>query len=186
MIVLRPNRSLDAALAFETYGCFLNPARASLSFVRAKDSRLVTSDTGENAVFLITGCVGETYLRTPYSSGYDSDKRVYRLRLVPLSQEFQLVVAYLGNAFGVRDLAGPVSGPTFALSTRKEGASSGCKCFLEDVHISSYTNNNLAPKKYSGTHLSKYSSPSKGRSSSKINMDNYPSFLDFDQPGMSC
>jgi hypothetical protein len=126
------DRNLDAALAFEHYGCFLNPARASLSFVRAKDSRLVTSDTGENAVFLITGCVGDTYLRTPYSTGYDSDKRVHRLRLVLLSQEFQLTVAYLGNAFGVHDLVGPVSGPTFALSTRKEGASSGCKFFMEN------------------------------------------------------
>ena len=47
----------------------------------------------------------------------------------------------------------------------------------------SSTDHNLAPKKYSGAHLSKYSSPMK--SSSKMNMDNYPSFLNFDQPGMS-
>lgn len=96
------------------------------------------------------------------------------------------MVVYSGNTFGVQDLAGPVTGPTFVLSTWKEGASSACEFFMDNLCTYSCTNYNLAPKKYSGAHLSKYSSPVKGESSSKINIDNYPSYLNFNQPGMSC
>jgi hypothetical protein len=117
-------------LAFESIACFVNPAHAKLSYVKTQDSRLVVASTGDNAVFLVTGCIAKSFLRQPYNSGYSTDKPVHHLRIVPMSQEFQIALAYIGNAFGVRDLAGPMSGPTFALSTQKEGAGTGCESLI--------------------------------------------------------
>lgn len=62
---------------------------------------LVTSGAGETAVFLVTGAVAESHLREPYELGYSTDKWVHHLRIVPFSQEFQIAMAYLGNAFNL-------------------------------------------------------------------------------------
>lgn len=119
-------RNLDAALAFDSLECFINPSCAGLDMVTTRETHLVTS-AGEMAVFLVTGAVAESHLREPYKSGYSTDKCVHHLRIVPFAQEFQIAMAYIGNAFNLQELVAPVGGPTFVLSSRKEGAGSSCE-----------------------------------------------------------
>jgi hypothetical protein len=88
------------------------------------------SSSGNNTVFLVTGVVAESFLREPFDSGYTGDKCVHQLWIIPFSQEFQLLVAYLGASFGLQEMVGPVAGPTFNLSTRKEGATSVCESWF--------------------------------------------------------
>jgi hypothetical protein len=96
----------------------------------AQDGQLVMADTRENAVFLIPGLIEESYLCTPFESTYSGGSFcVHRIQLAPISQEFHLAIAYLGNAFGVQDLAGPIVGSGIYLSTRKEGSTTNCAQF---------------------------------------------------------
>jgi hypothetical protein len=123
------NRNFFHALNFTNLGCFVNPVLAPLSIVEVRERRLVMAGTQENAVFFLTGLVQGSYLRTPYVSMYNLDSsRVHRLELAPFGGQFRRAIAYLGTAFGVSEMAGPIVDSHVNISTRKEGAASTCQC----------------------------------------------------------
>jgi hypothetical protein len=119
--------NFSKALSFANFGCFVNPAQAALSFVETRDTRLVMKDSLDTAVFFLTGLVEQCHLRSPYEWSYQGGtSRVHRLGLAPLGDEFRRAIDYLGGAFGVRELAGPIVECHINLSTRKEGAGTAC------------------------------------------------------------
>ena len=117
---------LLSALEFISYDCFINPSRAPLSLVKKKDDRLVMSDRPDNtAVLLITGLAVDSNLIEPYKHTYmGNTTRVKRLLLWPFSQEFELAISYIGNAWGVEHVSIPINGGIFKFSTRKDTAQS--------------------------------------------------------------
>jgi hypothetical protein len=173
------------ALAFENYGCFINPARASLSCVRMREGRLLIADTLETAVLFMTGLVQQSYLRFPHESSYNHETTmVHRLELAPFGDEFRRSIAYIGNAFHVREMAGPIVGSHVNLSTRKQGGrSSGCECSISDKTLGSHKIL-IAPVKKTSVGA-KYMSPSKTDRASTMATGSYPPFLLFDEKGKS-
>ncbi|KAF8333775.1 hypothetical protein F5887DRAFT_1079947 [Amanita rubescens] len=119
-------QQLSAAVKFTSCLPFINPSRASPDLVVYDGGKICfsgeNSKLGKNAVFLTTGLIVDSQLRTPADSVINPGHKVRQVLLLPFGGEIQRLLAFIGTVFSTDEFVCLLESGSLILTTRRDGA----------------------------------------------------------------
>ncbi|KAF8327493.1 hypothetical protein F5887DRAFT_919560 [Amanita rubescens] len=119
-------QQLAAAVKFTYTLPFVNPSRASPALVTYDAGKICfkgeNSKHGRNVVFITTGLIVDSQLKTPGDSTINPGHKIRQVLLLPFAGEVQRLLAYIGTVFETEEYVCLLESGTLILTTRREGA----------------------------------------------------------------
>ena len=118
-------RKFKHAYNFSSDGLFVNPGKAAVDGIGVSESRVVVAGGHTSIIFVLNDCVAACNLFIPGTNGSGMHINcVKKIRIWPLNEEFDVLMAYFGAVYGISQFYCSFFGDILTFQTQVDKASS--------------------------------------------------------------